>query len=126
MIGCLIADKSSSNSIIQWTRKVEKWSDIVRKLNIDMLMPVNYVTPQQIKQISNEEPRLMAKIDKLESLPKIFRDICSWSNMLYSRAWNLNVIFADQSSQVGSYFCQRKICTSCIVPEDATGNYNGP
>ena len=74
MIGCLIADKSSSNSVIQWTRKVEKWSDIVRKLNIDMLMPVNYVTPQQIKQISNEEPRLMAKIDKLESLPKIFRD----------------------------------------------------
>jgi len=22
------------------------------------------------------------------------------------------------------YFCQRKICTSCIVPEDATGNYS--
>jgi hypothetical protein len=22
------------------------------------------------------------------------------------------------------YFCQRKICTSCIVPEDATANYS--
>jgi hypothetical protein len=70
----LTANKSSTNNIIQRTRRVEKWSDIVRKLNIDMLMPVNYVTARQIKQISNEEPRLMAKMDRLESLPKVFRD----------------------------------------------------
>jgi hypothetical protein len=70
----LTADKSSTNNIIQRTRRVEKWSDIVRKLNIDMLMPMNNVTARQIKQISNQEPRLMAKIDRLEGLPKIFRD----------------------------------------------------
>ena len=28
--------------------------------------------------------------------------ICSWRNTFYGRAWNLNVLFADQSSQVGS------------------------
>ncbi|OLD40482.1 MAG: hypothetical protein AUI60_04605 [Thaumarchaeota archaeon 13_1_40CM_2_39_4] len=28
--------------------------------------------------------------------------ICSWSNILDGRQWNLNVIFADQSSQLGS------------------------
>lgn len=28
--------------------------------------------------------------------------ICSLRNKFYGRAWNLNVLFADQSSQVGS------------------------
>jgi hypothetical protein len=74
----LTADKGSTNNIIQWTRRVEIWSDIIRKLNIDMHMPVNNVTARQIKQISNQEPRLMAKIDTLEGLPKIFSDYNSF------------------------------------------------
>ena len=55
-------------------RKIEKWSDLIRGLNIDMSKCVNYVTAKQIKQITNEEPRLMAKMDRIENLPKVFRD----------------------------------------------------
>jgi hypothetical protein len=45
--------------------------------------------------------------------------------MLYGRAWNLNVLFADQSSQVGSVTSVSvKSVPPCIVPEDATGNYS--
>jgi hypothetical protein len=35
---------------------------------------VNKITAKQIKEISNEEPRLMAKIDRFEILPRIFRE----------------------------------------------------
>jgi hypothetical protein len=55
-------------------RKKEKWSNVINKLNIDISKPVNYITAGQIKQISNEEPRLMAKMDRLEDCPKVFRD----------------------------------------------------
>jgi hypothetical protein len=64
--------KSSSTS--KPIRKKEKWSDIINRLNINISKPVNYITAEQIKQISNEEPRLMAKMDRLEDLPKVFRD----------------------------------------------------
>jgi hypothetical protein len=58
-------------------RKVEKWDDIVNQLSLDISKPVNYVTARQIKQISREEPRLMAKIDTIQELPTIFkRNIC--------------------------------------------------
>ncbi|HEU4443645.1 MAG TPA: hypothetical protein VFR94_03110 [Nitrososphaeraceae archaeon] len=43
-------------------------------LNLDLRQPVNYVSAEQIKQISHEEPRLMAKMDRYEQLPKIFKD----------------------------------------------------
>jgi hypothetical protein len=55
-------------------QKKEKWSDIIFALNLDLSQPVNYVTAEQIKRISHEEPRLMAKMDRYEQLPKIFRD----------------------------------------------------
>jgi hypothetical protein len=55
-------------------RNIEKWSDIIAKLNLDVSKPVNYITADQIKQTSNREPRLMAKMDKTEDLPKVFRD----------------------------------------------------
>jgi hypothetical protein len=54
--------------------KIEKWSDLISELNIDMSKCVNYVTAKQIKQITNEEPRLMAKMDRIENLPKVFSD----------------------------------------------------
>jgi hypothetical protein len=53
-------------------RKVEKWDDILRQLRLEVSKPVNYITARQIKQISNEEPRLMAKIDTMERLPRVF------------------------------------------------------
>jgi hypothetical protein len=55
-------------------QKKEKWSDIISALNLDLSQPVNYVSAEQIKQISREEPRLMAKMDRYEQLPKVFRD----------------------------------------------------
>jgi hypothetical protein len=56
------------------SRKIEKWSDIISQLKIDVSRPINYITAKQIKQITNEDARLMAKIDRIESLPKIFRE----------------------------------------------------
>jgi len=55
-------------------RKIEKWADVVQHLRLDLSKPVNYVSAKQIKTIAYEEPRLMAKMDTLESLPTVFRD----------------------------------------------------
>jgi hypothetical protein len=54
-------------------RKIEKWDDILRQSKLEISKPVNYITAKQIKQISNEEPRLMAKIDTIERLPLVFK-----------------------------------------------------
>jgi hypothetical protein len=56
------------------SRKIEKWSDIISQLNIGVSKPINYVTAKQIKQITNEDARLMAKIDRIEGLPRVFRE----------------------------------------------------
>lgn len=66
--------KNNNYQIRRTSRKIEKWFDIIKRLNIDVLKPVNYVTAKQIKQITNEDARLMAKIDRIENLPKIFRE----------------------------------------------------
>ena len=55
-------------------RKIEKWEIIIEKLKIDISKPVNFVTANQIKSITQEEPRLMAKIDRYENLPQIFKE----------------------------------------------------
>lgn len=55
-------------------RKVEKWTDIVNQLGLDLSRPLNRVAARQIKQTVNEEPRLMAKMDTLEDLPRVFRE----------------------------------------------------
>ncbi len=68
-----VNNKKSSNYQIRRTiRKIEKWSDIVGQLNIDVSKSINYVTSKQIKQVTNEDARLMAKMDRIENLPKIF------------------------------------------------------
>jgi hypothetical protein len=67
-------NKKSNNYQIRRTRKIEKWSDIISQSNIDVSKSINYVTSKQIKQITNEDPRLMAKMDKIENLPKTFRE----------------------------------------------------
>ena len=51
---------------IKKKRKLEKWEYIIEQLNLDVSKPVNNITAKQIKEISNEEPRLMAKIDRFE------------------------------------------------------------
>ena len=65
---------TDSKSVAKRIPKKEKWTDIISKSNIDIAKPVNYITARQVKQISNEEPRLMAKMDRLEDVPKIFKD----------------------------------------------------
>jgi hypothetical protein len=55
-------------------RKIEKWASIVQKLGLDVNKPINHITAKQIKDSSGEEPRLMAKMDTLEELPRIFRN----------------------------------------------------
>ena len=55
-------------------RKIEKWADIVTHLGLDLSKPLNRITARQVKQILNEEPRLMAKMDTLDDLPRVFRD----------------------------------------------------
>ena len=55
-------------------RKIEKWEIIIEKLKIDVSKPVNFVTANQIKSITQEEPRLMAKMDRYENLPQIFKE----------------------------------------------------
>jgi uncharacterized protein DUF6997/uncharacterized protein DUF6996 len=55
------------------SRKIEKWSEIVQVLGMDLYNPVNMVTARQIKRITTEEPRLMAKMDTIDDLPRIFK-----------------------------------------------------
>jgi hypothetical protein len=74
---CLLAAADGNNRTNQSrpiSRKIEKWSDIISQFNIDVSKPINYITAKQIKQITNEDARLMAKIDRKESLPRIFRE----------------------------------------------------
>jgi hypothetical protein len=72
-----LAAADSNKSITQLrgnSRKIEKWSDIISQLNIDVSKPINYVTAKQIKKITNEDARLMAKMDRIESLPRVFKE----------------------------------------------------
>lgn len=55
-------------------RKVEKWSQIVAELGLDLNQPVSSVTANDIKRITGEEPRLMASMDARRRVPKVFRD----------------------------------------------------
>jgi C-terminal AAA-associated domain len=55
-------------------RLIEKWEDIVNHLNLDLYREdIYYIKANQIKEITNREPRLMAKMDTLESVPFILR-----------------------------------------------------
>ena len=56
------------------TRRIEKWEIIIEKLKIDVSKPVNFVTANHIKSIIHEEPRLMAKMDRYDNLPQIFKE----------------------------------------------------
>jgi hypothetical protein len=55
-------------------RNLEKWNDIIEKLEIDLSKPVNLVTAKKVREFSGIEARIMAKIDSLSDLPKVFKD----------------------------------------------------
>lgn len=53
------------------------WNKIFNELNISQVVSeqgLAVITARQIKDISGREPRLMAKFDHSENLPKVFRD----------------------------------------------------
>jgi hypothetical protein len=55
-------------------RLFEKWDDIVYRLNLDLNSDdIYYIKAKQIKEITKQEPRLMAKMDTLETVPFILR-----------------------------------------------------
>ena len=64
--------KTDTCKLTRRSRKIEKWSDIISQSNIDISKSINHITAKQIKQITNEDARLMAKIDRIENQPKIF------------------------------------------------------
>ncbi len=54
--------------------RLDKWRDIVAAHGLDLTQPVNRVTATDIKRITGEEPRLMAKIDRREELPAVLAE----------------------------------------------------
>jgi hypothetical protein len=52
--------------------RLERWREIVERKGLDLRRPLNIVTAADIKAITGEEPRLMAKIDRREELPAVF------------------------------------------------------
>lgn len=64
-------DRSAEKQVEK--RKLEKWSDVVSKLNLNLNRSRNFVTAKEIKDAVKEEPRLMTKIDHEEDLPSIFK-----------------------------------------------------
>jgi hypothetical protein len=44
----------------------------MRELILDTKSPINYVTAKQIKEITRKEPQIMAKMDRIESMPVNF------------------------------------------------------
>ena len=66
-----------NNSNDYQTKNDEAWSKLFAELNIVQEIERNnefIISAQQIKSISGREPRLMAKFDHSENLPKIFRE----------------------------------------------------
>jgi len=59
--------------VIRALRIHEKWTKVVEELGLDLTRPVNRVTARQIKRITGEEPRIMAKMDTRSDLPQMFR-----------------------------------------------------
>ena len=52
-------------------RLIEKWKDIVNYLGLETLDRDNiyYIKANEIKEITKQEPRLMAKMDTLKTCP---------------------------------------------------------
>jgi hypothetical protein len=55
-------------------RIVDLWEEVISKKHIDVRAPVSYVTAKEVKEMAHKEPRLMAKMDTVEDMPRVFRD----------------------------------------------------
>jgi hypothetical protein len=55
-------------------RIVDLWEEVIAKKGIDINSSISYVTAKDVKEISHREPRLMAKMDSVEDMPRIFRE----------------------------------------------------
>jgi hypothetical protein len=55
-------------------RTVDLWEEVIARKGIDVNAPTSYVTAKEVKEIARKEPRLMAKMDTLEDMPKIFTE----------------------------------------------------
>src|SRR2546422_9633564 len=53
--------------------KKDKWDLVVQRKNLDLTKPLNFVTADEVRQFSGEEPRLMASMTSADSLPGIFQ-----------------------------------------------------
>lgn len=56
------------------TTKQQAWEQIIKKKNFDLTKKVNLITAEEIKKISKQEPRLMAKFDTYDELPLSFKE----------------------------------------------------
>jgi hypothetical protein len=54
--------------------RLERWREIVERRGLNLNLPVNVVTAADIKALTGEEPRLMAKIDRRDELPSVFAE----------------------------------------------------
>lgn len=58
--------------------RLDKWRTIFEAMDLDLALPVNRVKALDIKSITGEEPRLMAKIDRRDELPAVLAEIPSF------------------------------------------------
>ena len=56
------------------TRTVDLWEEVIARKGIDVHAPISYVTAKEVKDIARKEPRLMAKMDTIEDMPKVFQE----------------------------------------------------
>lgn len=54
-------------------RLIERWSDVVEALNIDLMRQINRVKVADVGEISKRDPRHMAKINEQKDLPIVFK-----------------------------------------------------
>lgn len=54
-------------------RRAGKWLQVVAGLGLDLSEPVSIVSGADVKRLTGEEPRLMAKLDQEDDLPELFR-----------------------------------------------------
>ena len=54
--------------------KKDLWERVVKEMSIDLSAPISFVTAKQLKQITGEEPRLMASMNEESDVPTVFRN----------------------------------------------------
>src|SRR4051812_7454706 len=55
------------------TTRQEAWEKIISLKKFDLRKPVNFITAKEIKALTGEEARMMAKFDSFDELPPSFK-----------------------------------------------------